>query len=135
MSHRVVAKALVPCDCNNEGMIRVDLLEHGVTLDCYYLGSEEQIGQAFPLEQERRARLTLWHGEVVPTEARERSLDKAITGVYLGARLNSDGDVEYLIDSLIPVKTDNELGDFQIPAAEGDWVQCRGQWVIDLCDY
>lgn len=86
---------------------------------------------AYPIGQEKEATITFWHGNVQETDKREKTIIPSIVGIYRGMVKDEDGDTEYVIESIITIQTDNELGNYHEPTSIGSWVECSGQFVIE----
>lgn len=109
----------------------VYLPEIDVELDCYFIGDVDKIKALFPLHVETEVLITFWYGKTKVTDKREKALRPNVVGIYRGKSLDEDGEIEYEIDSMITVKTDNELGDHNEPGPIDTWIECSGQFVIE----
>ncbi|MGH1374573.1 MAG: hypothetical protein ACRBBW_21230 [Cellvibrionaceae bacterium] len=109
----------------------VFLPDHNLELDCYFIGCASDMKSAYPIGLEKEATITFWHGNVQETDKREKTIKPSIVGIYSDMVKDDDGDIEYVIDSIITIHTDNELGSYNEPANIGSWVECSGQFVIE----
>ncbi len=109
----------------------VYLPEIDMELDCYFIGDVDKIKTLFPLQLETEALITFWYGKAEVTDKRVKALKPNIVGIYRGKSLDEDGEIEYEIESIMTVKTDNELGDYKEPGSIGCWIECSGQFVIE----
>lgn len=131
MIHRVIPKSIQGCCCDNEGDMTVYLPEIDMELECYFIGDVDKIKALFPLHVETEALITFWYGKAEVTDKRVKALKPNVVGIYRGKSLDEDGEIEYEIESMITVKTNNELDDYKEPGPIGTWVECSGQFAIE----
>ena len=50
----------------------------------------------------------------------------SVVGTYGGFKLDEDNEKLFMVNSLLPVISDNELGNYQLDVPEGSWVESTG---------
>ena len=131
MKFQVIVKSIAPCSCANEGEVEVFLPDFGVTVVCYFIGSVDLFRRQFPLNELRNANLEFWHANWQLTDKRTESLKSNVVGTFSGFELDEDSEKIFKINSIIPVFSDNELGNFELDVPLGSWVESTGQFVIE----
>lgn len=135
LKHRIIPREIIPCDCGEEGEMRLFFPVYGVEIKCYYQGETTHLLAELPLNQESIADIALWYGCATSTSKQVKSLIPTLRGVYARKDKDVDGSTMYLIDSLIPVHMDNELGDYIEPGEIGSWVESEGTYVVSPLSY
>lgn len=131
MNYRVIVKSIAPCSCENEGEAEVYFPDFNLTIVCYFIGSTDWFKGCFPLNELREANLRFWHANWKLTDKQTKSITKSVVGIYTGFELDEENEKLFKVNSLLPILSDNELGDYQLDVPEGSWVESTGQFVID----
>ncbi|TYK64146.1 hypothetical protein [Colwellia echini] len=131
MAYRVVVKNIAPCSCENEGEAEVYFPDFDITVACYFIGDIDWFKGCFPLNEPRESNLSYWHANWKLTKKQTKSIAKNVVGIFDGFELDEDNEKLFRVNSLIPVLSDNELGDYQLDVPKGSWVESTGQFVIE----
>ncbi|OCQ23141.1 hypothetical protein A7985_04105 [Pseudoalteromonas luteoviolacea] len=131
MNYRVIIKSIAPCSCENEGEAEVYFPDFDLTIVCYFIGSIDWFKSCFPFYELKNASLRYWHADWQLTNKKTKSIATSVVGTYDGFELDEDDDKLFKINSLLPILSDNELGDYHLDVPEGSWVESTGQFVIE----
>lgn len=77
------------------------------------------------------ADLRYWHANWQLTDKQTKSIEKSVVGTYGGFELDEDNEKLFKVNSLLPILSDNELGNYKLDVPEGSWVESTGQFVIE----
>lgn len=131
MNYRVIVKSIALCSCENEGEAEVYFPDFDLTIVCYFIGSADWFKDCFPLNELRKANLRFWHANWQLTDKQAKSISKSVVGIYTGFELDEESEKLFKVNSLLPILSDNELGDYHLDVPEGSWVESTGQFVIE----
>lgn len=135
MKYRVIVKSITPCSCENEGEAEVYFPDFDLTIVCYFIGSIDWFKSCFPLNKLKDADLRYWHANWQLTDKQTKSIATSVVGTYGGFKLDEDNEKLFMVNSLLPVISDNELGNYQLDVPEGSWVESTGQFVIEEVEF
>ncbi|MES2476049.1 MAG: hypothetical protein V4640_09725 [Verrucomicrobiota bacterium] len=130
MNIRVRTLAINPCGCGFEGSIRMQLVDFGIEISCSYIGmNDEVISEAYKVGSITNAPVFLAFGAIKRTTKRTPSLSPMVVGQFVGWTM-IEGDSYGVVDALMPIPVDNELGDPILYFNPGDWVECSGELTL-----
>ena len=77
------------------------------------------------------AYLRFWHANWQLSDKRNRAIARTVVGTYDSYELGEDNEKLFKVNSLLPILSDNELGNYQLEVPEGSWVESTGRFVIE----
>jgi len=131
MRYRVIVKNIAPCSCENEGEAEVYFPDFELTIVCYFIGSVDSFKGHFPINELKYAYLRFCHANWQLSDKRNRAIARTVVGTYDSYELGEDNEKLFKVNSLLPILSDNELGNYQLEVPEGSWVESTGRFVIE----
>jgi hypothetical protein len=136
MNTKLEIREIVPCQCQSEGKIRVNLPEYDRELFVVYQGSPAQIRHALPEGTTHDAFLKMWLATMTKSPEKTCSIQRCVptyaydvTGVYKGT-VQIDGDEYHCVGSEFDVAVDVEF-EIADPLTKNDWVTVHGEFFVE----
>jgi hypothetical protein len=130
MKLRVRTLSIDPCGCGFEGSIRFQLVDVGTEIACSYISkSDEVVAETYQVGEMTDAPVFLAFGAIKRTTKCTPSLSPTVVGRFAGW-LTVDGDKYGIVDGIVRILVDNELGEGMHDLSLGDWVECTGELTL-----
>lgn len=126
--------AIDPCGCGYEGRIRFELAENGTKIQCGYTSmNDEVVVSDYEIGATAEAPIHLAFGTMRRTSKRVPSLSPSVIGQFAGW-VEIGGDPYGIVDGLVRIPVDNELGEPMPDLEIGEWVECTGELMLRRID-
>ena len=134
MKIHVRTLSIDPCGCGHEGSIQFELPDSGTNIRCSYTSmNDEVVAGEYEIGAVAEAPIYMAFGAMKRTSECKPSLSPSLVGQFAGWVEIGD-EVYGIVDGLVRIPVDNDLGEPMPDLEIGEWVECTGELMLGCID-